>query len=32
MFREECYYLKKIAEVEGTNGSDCDPIKPRIET
>lgn len=31
MFREECYYLTKLAQVSETNRPDCDPGKPRIE-
>ncbi|PLR98923.1 DUF2935 domain-containing protein [Bacillus sp. T33-2] len=29
MFREECYYLTKVAEAAGTQGPECDPGKPR---
>ncbi|WP_160692528.1 DUF2935 domain-containing protein [Clostridium sp. C2-6-12] len=31
MFREECYYLTKLAMVAGTKNPACDPTKPRIE-
>lgn len=31
MFREECYYLTKLAESAETAKPDCDPAKPRIE-
>jgi hypothetical protein len=32
MYREECYYLTKVAESTGNQGPNCDPGKPRIET
>lgn len=32
MFREECYYLTKLAESTQTKRPDCDPGAPRIET
>lgn len=32
MYREECYYLTKVAEATGKQGPNCDPGKPRIET
>lgn len=31
MFREECYYLSKLANVSEVKMPDCDPGKPRIE-
>ena len=31
MFREECYYLTKLAESTNTNKPDCNPASPRIE-
>jgi hypothetical protein len=32
MFREECYYLSKIAESQpGISAPDCDPGRPRVE-
>ncbi len=31
MYREECYYLTKLAEVSETKKPDCDPGKPRTE-
>lgn len=31
MFREECYYLTKLAMVAGTKHPACDPTKPRTE-
>lgn len=31
MFREECYYLTKLAMVAGTKNPECDPTKPRIK-
>jgi hypothetical protein len=31
MFREECYYLTKLAQVSEVQHPDCDPTKPRIE-
>lgn len=31
MFREECYYLTKLAIVAGTKNPECDPTKPRTE-
>lgn len=31
MFREECYYLTKLAEVSEVKRPDCDPAKPRPE-
>lgn len=31
MFREECYYLTKLAMVAGTKNPTCDPTKPRTE-
>lgn len=31
MFREECYYLIKLAQVTELNMPDCDPTRPRIE-
>ncbi len=30
MFREECYYLHKLAESSAVQKPDCDPTKPRI--
>ncbi|WP_017728128.1 DUF2935 domain-containing protein [Halalkalibacterium ligniniphilum] len=32
MFREECYYLMKLAQVTSLNPPDCDPTKPRVQT
>ncbi|WP_226642059.1 DUF2935 domain-containing protein [Mesobacillus subterraneus] len=32
MFREECYYLSKVAEAASMNKPDCDPGKPRLKT
>ncbi|MED3646800.1 DUF2935 domain-containing protein [Halalkalibacterium halodurans] len=32
MFREECYYLMKLAEVTELHPPDCDPTKPRTKT
>ncbi|SEQ14004.1 protein of unknown function [Piscibacillus halophilus] len=31
MYREECYYLMKLAESSNTTVPDCDPTKPRTE-
>ncbi|SET24238.1 protein of unknown function [Oceanobacillus limi] len=31
MYREECYYLTKLAESSNTLPPDCDPTKPRTE-
>ena len=31
MFREECYYLTKLAMVAGTKNPTCDPTKLRTE-
>lgn len=31
MFREECYYLTKLAESAGLEGPECDPTKPRLQ-
>ncbi|SEN58723.1 protein of unknown function [Mesobacillus persicus] len=31
MYREECYYLTKVAESTGSQGPNCDPGKPRVE-
>jgi hypothetical protein len=31
MFREECYYLTKLAMIAGTKKPLCDPTKPRIQ-
>ena len=31
MYREECYYLTKVAESTQIEAPDCDPAKPRIE-
>ena len=31
MFREECYYLLKLAESTNTEKPSCDPAKPRVE-
>lgn len=31
MYREECYYLIKLAEVTELSPPDCDPAKPRVE-
>jgi hypothetical protein len=31
MFREECYYLVKLAQSTQMNPPDCNPAKPRIE-
>lgn len=31
MFREECYYLTKLAQVSEVDRPNCDPTKPRIE-
>lgn len=31
MFREECYYLTKLAMVAGTKNPTCDSTKPRTE-
>lgn len=31
MYREECYYLIKVAEATNQQGPDCDPGKPRIQ-
>ncbi|RSD26206.1 DUF2935 domain-containing protein [Mesobacillus subterraneus] len=31
MFREECYYLSKVAEAAQLSAPDCDPGKPRLE-
>ncbi|MGE8206414.1 DUF2935 domain-containing protein [Heyndrickxia sp. NPDC080065] len=31
MFREECYYLTKLAESSNTKIPECDPTKPRSE-
>ncbi len=31
MYREECYYLIKLAETSGVQPPACDPTKPRIE-
>ncbi|OUM85960.1 MAG: hypothetical protein BAA01_15095 [Bacillus thermozeamaize] len=30
MFREECYYLHKLAESSAAQQPDCDPTKPRL--
>lgn len=32
MFREECYYLSKVAEAASMNKPGCDPGKPRLKT
>lgn len=32
MFREECYYLSKLAESAGIEKPDCNPTKPRLKT
>lgn len=32
MFREECYYLTKVAEATSLNKPDCDPTKPRLQS
>jgi hypothetical protein len=32
MYREECYYLNKVAESTGNQGPNCDPGKPRIKS
>jgi len=32
MYREECYYLTKVAESTGVQPPHCDPGKPRIQT
>ncbi|HET7629346.1 MAG TPA: DUF2935 domain-containing protein, partial [Bacillales bacterium] len=31
MYREECYYLTKLAEVTELNRPDCHPAKPRVK-
>jgi len=31
MFREECYYLTKLAQVGAVPFPKCDPTKPRIQ-
>lgn len=31
MFREECYYLMKLAQSSGTESPECNPAKPRLE-
>jgi hypothetical protein len=31
MFREECYYLTKLAESTNLNSPNCDPAKPRLK-
>jgi hypothetical protein len=31
MFREECYYLKKVAEAGAFQAPECDPGKPRVK-
>ena len=31
MYREECYYLTKLASVSEVKPPDCDPNKPRVE-
>jgi len=31
MFREECYYLTKLAQVKAIPFPDCDPTRPRIK-
>ncbi|WP_188207904.1 DUF2935 domain-containing protein [Alkalibacillus aidingensis] len=31
MYREECYYLMKLAESSNVTMPDCDPTKPRVE-
>lgn len=31
MYREECYYLMKLAESRNTTPPNCDPTKPRTE-
>jgi hypothetical protein len=31
MFREECYYLMKLAQLGMVPAPDCDPAKPRVE-
>ncbi|WP_017186908.1 DUF2935 domain-containing protein [Alkalibacillus haloalkaliphilus] len=31
MYREECYYLMKLAESSNTTAPDCDPTAPRVE-
>lgn len=31
MYREECYYLTKVAQSAGTEQLDCDPGKPRTQ-
>lgn len=31
MYREECYYLTKVAESTGIQAPNCDPGKPRVE-
>ncbi|MBS4209885.1 DUF2935 domain-containing protein [Bacillus sp. FJAT-50079] len=32
MFREECYYLTKLAEATKTTKPNCDPTSPRVES
>lgn len=32
MFREECYYLSKVAESAGIEKPDCKPAKPRLQS
>jgi len=32
MYREECYYLTKVAESTGVQQPNCDPGKPRIQS
>lgn len=32
MYREECYYLTKVAQVTDLEQPSCDPTKPRIQT
>ncbi|GIQ68158.1 DUF2935 domain-containing protein [Xylanibacillus composti] len=31
MYREECYYLIKLAETSGVKPPECDPTKPRVQ-
>lgn len=31
MFREECYYLMKLAQVSDVKMPECDPTQPRVE-
>ncbi|MFH5184094.1 DUF2935 domain-containing protein [Paenibacillus sp. TAB 01] len=32
MYREECYYLKKLAQSEEISAPDCNPAAPRVES